>query len=100
MVHKQYSGVINLYDHSLDRTVSLSEIGGPSNYDFNKHTGIDEKVEDIKLWNHQPHSKDSTLPGNDAPSTCERTSPDGCSDGYRESQDFGGPCQTGHLFQN
>ncbi|XVF18591.1 hypothetical protein REPUB_Repub11eG0036200 [Reevesia pubescens] len=89
MVHKQYSGVINLSDHSLERTVSLSEIGGPSNYDFSKHLGVDEEVEEIKLWNHQPPSKDSTLPGKDAPSTCERTSPDGCSNGYRESQDFG-----------
>ncbi|XVF36867.1 hypothetical protein REPUB_Repub19eG0095600 [Reevesia pubescens] len=62
MVHKQYSGVINLSDHSLERTVSLSEIGGPSNYDFSKHTGVDEEVEEIKLWNHQPPSKDSTSP--------------------------------------
>ncbi|XVF18590.1 hypothetical protein REPUB_Repub11eG0036100 [Reevesia pubescens] len=56
MVHKQYSGVINLSDHSLERTVSLSEIGGPSNYDFSKHMGVDEEVEEIKLWNHQPPS--------------------------------------------
>ncbi|XWS16876.1 hypothetical protein CRYUN_Cryun33cG0018800 [Craigia yunnanensis] len=89
-VHKEYSGVINLSDHSLvRRAVSLSEIGW-SNYEFSKHRGVDEEieeVEEIKLWNHQPPIKDSISPGKDAPSVSEGTSPDGCSDAERASQD-------------
>ncbi|XP_022735395.1 uncharacterized protein LOC111288679 isoform X1 [Durio zibethinus] len=92
-VHKQYSRVINPSDHSLDRrTVSLSEIGGPSNFDFSKHRGVDKEIEEvgeIKLWNHLPPSKDLTSPGKDAPSVSGRTSPDGCPDAERESQGVG-----------
>ena len=92
-VHKQYSGFINLSDHSLDiRAVSLSDIGGSSNYDCSKHMGVDEEteeVEEINLWKHQSPSKDSATPGEDAPSVSEGTSPDGCTDAERESQDVG-----------
>ncbi|XVE53109.1 hypothetical protein DITRI_Ditri02bG0178000 [Diplodiscus trichospermus] len=90
-VHKQYSGVINPSNHSLDgQNFILSEIGGPSTNDFSKHRGVDEvieHVEEIRLSNHQPPPKDLTSPGKDAPSVSERTSHDGCSDAERESQD-------------
>ncbi|EOY13357.1 Zinc finger family protein / BRCT domain-containing protein, putative isoform 1 [Theobroma cacao] len=92
-VHEQYNGVIYPSDHSLDqRTVSLFEIGAPSSYDFSKHRGVDEEieeVEEIKLWNHQLPSTSSTLPVKDAPSVFERPSPAGCFDAEKESQDVG-----------
>ncbi|XVF78872.1 hypothetical protein PTKIN_Ptkin14bG0172200 [Pterospermum kingtungense] len=91
-IRKQYSGVRNLSDHSLDRTVGLSKMGGPSNYDISKHREVDEEIEeakDIKLWNRLPPSIDLTSPRKDVPSVSERTSPDGHSDLERESQAAG-----------
>ncbi|PPD73152.1 hypothetical protein GOBAR_DD29926 [Gossypium barbadense] len=89
-VHKPYVGVTSPSGHSLDRIVSLSQIGGPSYRDFSEHIRLDEEieeVEEIKLRDNGPPSNDLTSPGKGAQPVPGRTSPDRCSDAERENQD-------------
>ncbi|KAH1032760.1 hypothetical protein J1N35_044934 [Gossypium stocksii] len=89
-VHKPYVGVTSPSGHSLDRIVSLSQIGGPSYRDLSEHIRLDEEieeVEEIKLRNNGPPSNDLTSPGKGAQPISGRTSPDRCSDAERENRD-------------
>ncbi|MBA0632692.1 hypothetical protein Godav_001386 [Gossypium davidsonii] len=89
-VHKPYVGDTSPSGHSLDRIVSLSQIGGPSYGDFSEHIRLDEEieeVEEIKLRDNGPPSNDLISPGKGAQPVSGRTSPDRCSDAERENQD-------------
>ncbi|KAK8519984.1 hypothetical protein V6N13_031541 [Hibiscus sabdariffa] len=95
-VRKPFAGVTNSCNREIGgpsnwRTISTSEVGGPSNRDFSNLQRVDEEieiVEEIELWDNQPPSNGLTSPGKNAQPSTERTSPDGCSDAERETQDL------------